>query len=152
MRRAILLLAVFGLAGALWAADPSVGTWKLNIAKSKFPPTEQAPREQTLGKRELDAGQLELTITGFNADGTPLSMKMAHPRQGGIVSGLPEGIMAVLTIVAPGESLTTFLQNGKQAQLHHNTVSKDGKTMTQRIQYIGDKGQSVDFVEVWDKQ
>jgi hypothetical protein len=36
MRKAMLLLAVFGLAGSLWAADPIIGTWKLNIAKSKF--------------------------------------------------------------------------------------------------------------------
>ncbi len=152
MRKAMLLMAVFGLAGALWSADPSVGTWKLNIAKSKFPPTEQAPREQTLVKRELGTDQMELAITGVNADGSPLSMKMTHPRQGGIVSGLPENLTAILTVLASGETLTTFIQNGKQAQMHHNTVSRDGKTMTQRIQYIGDKGQSVDFVEIWDKQ
>ena len=152
MRKAMLLAAVLGLAGALWSADPSVGTWKLNIAKSKFPPTEQAPREQTLVKRELGADQMELAITGVNADGSPLSMKMTHPPQGGLVSGLPEGLMVILTVVAPGETLTTFIQNGKQAQMHHNTVSKDGKTMTQRIRYIGDTGQSVDYVEVWDRQ
>jgi hypothetical protein len=152
MRKAMLLAAVFGLAGALWSADPSMGTWKLNIAKSKFPPTEQAPREQTLVKRELGADQMELAITGMNADGSPLSMKMTHLPQGGLVSGLPEGLMVILTVVAPGETLTTFIQNGKQAQMHHNTVSKDGKTMTQRIRYIGDTGQSVDYVEVWDRQ
>jgi hypothetical protein len=148
----MMLVAVLGLVGVLWATDPSVGTWKLNIAKSKYPPTEQAPKEQMLVKRELGADQLELTITGVNADGTPLSVKMTHAQQGGVVSGLPEGTMAVLTVVAPGESLTTFLQNGKQAQLHHNIVSKDGKTMTQTINYIDAKGQSVDILGVWDKQ
>ena len=34
MRKAMILLAVFGLVGLLWGADPLVGTWKLNIAKS----------------------------------------------------------------------------------------------------------------------
>jgi hypothetical protein len=32
MRKAMLLLAVLGFVGLLWAADPFVGTWKLNIA------------------------------------------------------------------------------------------------------------------------
>ena len=36
MGRALLLLAVVGLAGSLLAADPIIGTWKLNISKSKF--------------------------------------------------------------------------------------------------------------------
>jgi len=35
MRKTMLFLAVLGLAGSLWAADPFVGTWKLNLAKSK---------------------------------------------------------------------------------------------------------------------
>jgi len=35
LRRGLLLLAVLGLAGALWAANPFVGTWKMNPAKSK---------------------------------------------------------------------------------------------------------------------
>jgi hypothetical protein len=152
MRKTILLLAVIGLAGSLWAADPSVGTWKLNVAKSKYPPTEQAPKEQMLVKREMGADQFELSITGVNADGSPLSLKMTHAQRGGLVSGLPEGSMAVLVLVAPGETFTTFLQDGKQAQLHHNIVSKDGKTMTQTIKAINDKGQSVDVIEVWNKQ
>ena len=35
MRKAPLLFAVLGLAGSPWAADPFVGTWMLNVAKSK---------------------------------------------------------------------------------------------------------------------
>ena len=152
MRKTMLLLVVLGLAGSLWAADPSVGIWKLNLAKSKYPPAEQAPREQTLVKRELGADQFELSITGVNADGTPLSLKMTHARQGGLVSGLPEGTMAILVLVAPGETYTTFLQDGKQVQLHHNVVGKDGETMLQTIKTIDDKGQAVDVIEVWNKQ
>ncbi len=152
MREAMPFLAVFGLVGSLWAADPSVGTWKLNIAKSKFPPTVQAPKEQMVVKRELDADQFELTITGVNADGTPFSVKITHAQQGGVVSGLPEGSMAVLTVVAPGESLTTFLQNGKQVQLHHNIVSKDEKTMQQATKGIDAQGQPYEEVLIYDRQ
>jgi len=34
---AMLLRALYGLAGSLLAADPPIGTWKPNIAKSKLP-------------------------------------------------------------------------------------------------------------------
>jgi predicted ribosome quality control (RQC) complex YloA/Tae2 family protein len=55
MRKVMLLLAVFGLVSLAWAADPSEGTWKLNIAKSKFAPsTGAAVKEGTHVVRELD--------------------------------------------------------------------------------------------------
>ena len=152
MRKAMFFLAVFGLIGSLWAADPTVGTWKLNIAKSEFQPTEQVPKEQTVVKRELDADNFELTITGVNADGTPTSTKMTHAQQGGVVSGLPESLMAVLTVVAPGETLTTFLQNGRQVQLHRNIVSKDGKTMRQIIIGMDNQGKPYKVTRVFDRQ
>jgi len=46
MRKLILLLAVFELAGSLYGADnPFIGTWKLNLAKSNF--SGSAPKERT---------------------------------------------------------------------------------------------------------
>ncbi len=153
MRRTILFLAVFGLVSSLWAADPTVGTWKLNIAKSKFAPTQQAPKEQTVVKRELGTDDFEVLITGINADGTDLSVKYTHPQQGGLVEGAaPGGPMLVVTVVAPGETITTFLQDGKQVQVHHNIVSKDGRTMTQTVNYMDDQGQSVNALMVWERQ
>jgi len=152
MRKVMLFLMVFCLAGSLWAVDPTVGTWKLNIEESKFRPTVQAPKEQMIVKRELDADQFELVITGMNADGSPIATQMTHPQQGGLVSGLPEGAMVVLTVVAPGETLTTFLQDGKQVQLHRNTVSKDGKTMQQVIKGTDDQGKPYEETMIYDRQ
>ena len=54
MRKLMLLLAVLGLVGTLLAADPLLGTWKLNAAKSKFSPIllalekDVAPKETTM--------------------------------------------------------------------------------------------------------
>jgi hypothetical protein len=47
MRNAMLSLAVFGLASSLLAADLIIGTWKLNLSKSKFAATEKVPKELT---------------------------------------------------------------------------------------------------------
>jgi len=60
MKKVMLLVAVFGLVGSLWAADPLIGTWKLNVAKSKFSADflafekAVAPKESTLVIRELN--------------------------------------------------------------------------------------------------
>ena len=42
------LLGMLALGMTLWAADPAIGTWKLNVAKSDTPgPTPKAPRLPT---------------------------------------------------------------------------------------------------------
>ena len=83
MRKFILLLAVFGLAGSLWAADPIIGTWKLNIEKSKFPPNDTPPKEQTETYRELNGDQIELTWKNIDRDGSSSLTVMTYPIQGG---------------------------------------------------------------------
>lgn len=101
----------------------------------------------------MGTDDFELTITGINADGTDLSLKYIHPQQGGIIKGAaPQGPMMVITVVGPGDVLTTFLQDGKQVRVHHNVVSKDGKTMTQTANYMDENGQPVGSLAVWEKQ
>ena len=104
--------------------------------------------------RELGTDQFELTVTGVQADGKPLSAKLIHSQQGGIISGLsqPENSMAVQTVIGPGDFCTTFLQNGKQVRIHRNIVSKDGKTMTETEKGTDSKGQPFEAVLVYDKQ
>jgi len=47
MRKALLLLAVFGLAGALWAQSPFDGTWKTDLNKSQIP----APKPMVISRK-----------------------------------------------------------------------------------------------------
>src|ERR1700676_160279 len=56
--------------GAL-AADNSLGTWKLNMEKSKFSPT--APVKSLAQTREASDGGVKVTTTGEQADGTPIN-------------------------------------------------------------------------------
>ena len=155
MRKTVLFLTVFALVGSLLAADPTIGKWKLNIEKSKFSPTEPAPKESTLTKRGLDANQYEIVITGTHTDGSKISMKFTHPQQGGIEKDLspgPEDEMFVVTIMGPGEFIETGLRKGKQFIVYHSVVSKDGKEM--RVKVIGTdaKGKPYEGLEVWEKQ
>jgi hypothetical protein len=151
----MLLLAVLGFVGLLWAKDPSVGTWKLNIAKSKFAPsTEAAIKEEMAIIREA-GDQWEITFTGKRVDGSSISSKATRPRQGGVVkflTGGSEGEQSFDTVVEPGNWYHTSLQNGKQVEVIHGIVSKEGKTMQQITKGTDAKGKPYEGIEVYDKQ
>ncbi len=157
MRKAMLLLAVFGLVGSLWGADPSVGTWRLNVAKSKFAPSAKVtPKEGTIVVRDLPSKEFEITFTRTMTDGSKTSQKMTWPQQGGSLQGqggtLSEGTSGVVTMMAPGEWYTTILQKGKQAQVLHSAVSKDGKTMHLTYRSTDAQGKPSETTSVWEKQ
>ena len=156
MRRAMLLLAAFGLIGLLWAAEPMSGTWKLNVAKSKYPPSIEAPpKEMTQVFRRLKGNQGEFSQTGTRTDGTPIAVKYIAPRQGGVVKTQTvqlEGIYIVLTRVDSRNAITTYMEDGKQVAVIQSVVSKDGKTLTQTTKVTDDQGKTIEQMEVFDKQ
>jgi hypothetical protein len=90
MRKAMLLQAVFGLAGLLYGANnPFIGTWKLNLAKSKF--SGSAPKEWTDVYREVEGDKLEVTAKIIMADGSSLNEKLVYPQRGGAATFLEGG-------------------------------------------------------------
>ena len=82
----ILLFSVLSFSVTLRAADPIIGTWELNIAKSKYPPNEKPPRKLTETYREIDEGRIELIYEGIEEDGTIFLFKAAWPAEGGLAS------------------------------------------------------------------
>src|SRR6202790_5348567 len=59
--------AILAIASTAFAADPAIGTWKLNVAKSTFSPGP-APKSQTRTYVETPQG-ITLTIKTTAADG-----------------------------------------------------------------------------------
>lgn len=159
MRKTMLLLAVLGLTGSLWAADPLLGTWKLNAAKSKFSPIllalekDVAPKETTMVIQNLGTDQIEITETGTRADGSTISQKFRQPKQGGTVeSSLVKGISFIHTLINENERVGTILQDGKQSQVIHWVVSQDGKTLKSTRRATDAQGKPVEHVAVYDRQ
>lgn len=144
------------------AIDPRFGTWKLNVAKSKFSPAylalmkQSPPKEGTVVLRELGTDELELIMTGTQADGKPIAIKSVSPRQGGAVkiqqSPLPEGTTLVLTRIDPNNSFVTYMLNGKQVLVSQSIISKNGKTMRNTAKGTDAQGKPFEHVTVFDKQ
>src|SRR5512136_1897841 len=121
MRKVMLLLVLVSWSGTLWAADPLIGTWKLNMAKSKMFPDEQMPRERINVYREIEGDQIEATNTIVMTDGSIVKYRTSFPKQGGtnkvLESTFPEGLSFVTTQIEAGNWCVTVLLNGKQVQV-----------------------------------
>ena len=81
---AVVSMLVFGSIAP--AADNQVGTWKLNVAKSKYSPGP-APKDGTLTV-ESEPNGLKITIHGTDAESKPVHMEFSpkydgkdYPRQ-----------------------------------------------------------------------
>ena len=145
----ILLAAVFFAAPA-FAADPIVGTWKLNVAKSKF-----ADAALTGGTRVYTEANglytLEQKLTG--ADGKEKSSRTQY-RDGKEEKQAPGG-PADVTVAKKIDANTwdfDLKKAGKVVGHVHRVVSADGKTLT--VHNAGAKlsGAAGDETLVFDKQ
>lgn len=161
MHKVILLLIMFlGSPDVLWAADPYVGSWELNVEKSKFSPILSSyieiapPKEMTLVVREI-GDELEIIATGTRTDNSQISIKITRPIQGGVEKfepPPPEDMSYIDTVIEPGDWYWTVLKNGKQFYVMHSVISKDHRTMEWVIRGRDDKGTPYEHFEVFDKQ
>lgn len=135
----------------LWAADPWVGTWKLNAEKSRFNPGP-APKSRTMIFEQI-ADQMKATIEDISADGTKTSTTSTGKYDGEPFPAGGEGnyTFAVKT-VKPNIREMTFMQNGKPLYTGRSVLSKDGKTMTATTEGTNSEGKPFHHVVVYEKQ
>src|ERR1022692_1537494 len=73
--RTILTQALIALAittVAAFGADNTIGTWKLNVEKSKYSPAPMPLKSLTVTRESSDGGT-KVTATGEQADGTAIN-------------------------------------------------------------------------------
>ena len=151
-----LQVLMFLISTVLFAADnPFLGTWKLNTAKSKSSP---APVAQSMTvKYEADGEKVRRTVTGINGEGKPIMQggpegsSIAWDGKDHVVQNGPPVVSVAVKRVNDYRSDVTVKQNGKVTTIR-SVVSKDGKTMTDTMDGVNEKGQKVHGVEVFDKQ
>ena len=113
-----------------FAADNTLGTWKLNMAKSKFSPS--APVKSITVTREASDDAVKTTMTGERADGTPINGSYTAKYDGKeySVTGAPYDVISTKQVNANTYTVTQKKTGGKYNQTGRNVVSKDGKTLT----------------------
>ena len=140
------------LAYSLVAADLAVGTWKLNISKSKFSPGPP-PQSATVTYEETANG-IKRTGEAVNSEGNKISFEYTaqHDGKDYPVSGSPNADTISLKRVNDRTVESTLKKDGKVVTTVRRVVSPDGKTMTLNISGTNAQGQKVKNVQVYDKQ
>ena len=144
---ALCLVAV----AAAFAADPNMGTWKLNGAKSKF--AAGAGRNNTV-VYEAAGTNVKVTIDGTDGEGKPVHSEWVGMFDGKDypVTGDPTSDMRSYTHVKPGTLAFTGKHGGKVSIAGHIVVSADGKSRTVTSSGTNSKGEKVSSIAVYDKQ
>jgi len=134
--------------------NPFVGTWKLNLAKSKFTGTP-APKSKTRTVVAQGNGE-KVSYDGIAGDGSPISYSYTTNLDGKDVlySGTqPFGADTIAVTRVDANSVTAVLKKGgKTLVTTKSVVSKDGKVTTNTEKGANAQGRPINQVTVWDKQ
>src|ERR1017187_10125836 len=84
------LLALAITTFAAFGADNTLGTWKLNVAKSKYTPAPFPLKSLTVTREGSDGG-VKQTVTGERADGTMINATSTAKYDGTPVSVTGQG-------------------------------------------------------------
>ncbi|HZM93366.1 MAG TPA: hypothetical protein VFB92_08100 [Vicinamibacterales bacterium] len=156
MRRVSLTLGVALCAGfvllSAQGTNPRVGSWQINIAKSKYDPGP-APKSQNLTIEAAGEGE-KVTSETVTADGSKTSMEYTANYDGKPypIKGSPTADMVVLKRVDSHTTERVDSRGGKTVQTFTRVVSKDGKTMTVTIKGTNAQGKPVHNVVVFEKK
>jgi len=157
----VLLLAVVALSAArVSAEDMRAGTWKLNIAKSKFSPGPPPKGPNTQKIESVENGS-QLVADGVNAQGQKTHNEYTvkydgkdypqHPT----IDGMPDPNGADTISVKKIDDRTyevTTKRKGEVLATIKDVISSDGKTRTATITGKNAQGQAVNTVVVYEKQ
>lgn len=153
-RLLIIVWVIAAGATSVWAAEEALmGTWKLNLAKSKFTPGPP-PKSQTLTYEPSGANGIRRTNDEVNAKGEPSHSVVTYVFDGKEhpVTGSP----TVDTVVNRRIDAYTTERVQKKGEKVVNTlrrvVSKDGKTLTITEEGTDDLGKPFSEVTIYDKQ
>jgi hypothetical protein len=151
MRKLMCLMALLVFATPLLAEDPFVGTWKLDTAKTKY--ATGTPSKNVTLVIEEQGTNLQVTATGTNNDGSPISVKFTVPVNGGTGSVQEGDFNSVMSKrISADVRENSYMKDGKELRSRHMTISKDGKTMTSRVKGTNTSGTPIVGVDVYDKQ
>ena len=134
-----------------FAANPNLGTWKLNEAKSKIAPG--APKNVTV-TYEAAGDSIKGTIDGVDGEGKPTHNEWTGKFDGKDypVTGDSSSDMRALKQIDDHHYDLTVKKSGKVTMTGKAVVSADGKTRTVTISGTDPSGKKMTSTAVYDKQ
>lgn len=148
---AALCAIALGVGTAAQTADPIVGTWKLDVAKSTYKPGP-TPKSATAVITAVGDG-IKVAVDAAMPDGTAMKWGYTSARDGKEVpvTGHPAYDAANVTKTSPTEGTIAYSKAGKPVATAKTAVAKDGKTMTVTTTGTDAKGQAINIMAVFTK-
>src|SRR2546422_5087191 len=151
-RIAVLAAALsFTAVAACFAANPHMGTWKLNEAKSKLVPGMGKNTTVTYAEQK---DKIKVTVDGVDKDGKATHSVWAGKFDGKaypLKGNLPYNSIAY-QVVNDRTNDITAMKDGKMSWNGRITVSADGKSRTVTINGTDANGKKVKGKAVYDKE
>jgi len=147
-----LIVTVASLAA--FGADNTLGTWKLNVAKSKYTPAPMPVKSLNV-TREASDGGVKQTTTGEQADGTALNASYTAKYDGKdvpVMGNAPYDTIAIQQVSANTLTDERKKTGGPYKATGRAVVSNGGKTMTTTVKGTNASGKEFMQVFVFDKQ
>ena len=146
MALAVSLMA----AGACFAANPHLGTWKLNEAKSKLAPGMGKSTTVTYTEQK---DKIKVTVEGVDKDGKPTHGVWVGHADGKTynMKGNLAWDAAAYKVVNDHTYGITTMKGGKVFTNGESTVSVDGKTRTVTVNGTDADGKKFKSKAVYDK-
>jgi hypothetical protein len=151
-----LVVLCLGLPSLMRAEDNAmVGTWKLNLEKSKY--AEGMAPKALMRTISADGDSVKYVFEGTAADGSEVKFSFTVKYDGKDYDvsgkGAPAGADHI-TLKKLNSHMTqgTLKKGDKVVANVTTTVSHDGKTATVQSKYTDDKGKVTHVTQVYDKQ
>ncbi len=136
----------------LRADDAIIGTWKLNVSKSKYEPGP-APKSGTVTYAASDGG-IKRTGETIGADGKTTSMEYTAKYDGKDYPVMGSPLFDSIAVKKVNDHTTeaTMKKGGKPIVSAKREISHDGKVMTIIMTGTNEKGEKLHNKAVYDKQ
>lgn len=148
-----LILAATALVAL--AADNSIGTWKLNVDKSKSTQTPMPIKSLTVTREATDGG-VKATVTGDRASGTKINTTYTTKYDGKAATVTGEG-SNYDSISVKHVNANTFTDERKKTggsykATGHTVISNNARTMTTTLSGTNAEGKKFTSTLVFEKQ
>jgi hypothetical protein len=151
-RTTVLTLVMLFIGLAMCSAqNPSLGTWKLNEAKSKIP--AGFPKNLTV-KYEAAGDSIKATVDGVDGKGKPTHTEWTGKFDGKDypVAGDPTSDARAIKQIDDRTLDLTVKKAGKVTMTGRIVVAADGKSRTLTASGMDSMGMKVEGTSVYDKQ
>jgi hypothetical protein len=144
---------LLALSAAAYAQDPNMGSWRVELTKSKYNPADLAPKSVTVKSTSVGKG-LNVVVDVVDYTGKPLHYLYTVTYDGRDVSvkGDPGRDTTAMKRIDDRTFEQINKKDGKVTTISRFVYARDGKSRTQTTTGVNPQGQKINNTVVWLKQ